>query len=442
MASAEPRAGRYGTRVALALGDTVLRESMFPAGERVTVGQAPTATIILPGYHRTAHRGRQTLVDKRGLYPLEGLDGRLHTASGTVTLAQLRAQGQKAHPLQPEDWGVLHLSERPDVRIIVQCVRSERLPPMAADRSAGPLLLSTLFSALAFGLFLVVAFLDYTPGRPYLEIPQVSDRMAKVMFNQPPDPPPEEEAAVSSKDQKEEKKRKRAGGDEGRFGDPKRFGPSNIPRNPNESLSERVNVGLVRELNQLQQNDAMADLLGVGGQVSQALGGMDDGQLVVGAGNYGMSTKGSGQGGGGEGEGTIHGSGDVDVGGAGSANRKRTVKGTGKPKEKKVSVRTGTASVKGQLSKELIDREVRRHRAQITFCYNKQLVRFPNLSGKVVLRWIITMDGSVRGAKVKSSSLGNADAESCMVRALESWKFPKPEGGIVQVDYPFLFGTK
>jgi TonB family protein len=155
-----------------------------------------------------------------------------------------------------------------------------------------------------------------------------------------------------------------------------------------------------------------------------------------------MGTKGGGAGGGGEGEGVIQGTGDVDVGGAGSSNRKKKVKGNKRPQEKKVAVRTGTAQVKGQLSKELIDREVRRHRAQITFCYNKQLLRHPKLSGKVILRWIITMDGSVRGAKVKSSSLGNKDAESCMVRALESWKFPKPEGGVVQVDYPFIFGTQ
>jgi TonB family protein len=162
----------------------------------------------------------------------------------------------------------------------------------------------------------------------------------------------------------------------------------------------------------------------------------------VGGGNFGMATKGSGGGGGGEGEGTIHGTGNLNVGGAGSANRKKSVKGNKRPQEKKVAVRTGTPTIKGQLSKELIDREVRRHRAQVTFCYNKQLLRHPNLSGKVLLRWIISMDGSVKGAKIKSSSLGNKDAESCMVRALESWRFPKPEGGVVQVDYPFIFGTK
>ncbi|MFO0636784.1 MAG: AgmX/PglI C-terminal domain-containing protein [Nannocystaceae bacterium] len=90
----------------------------------------------------------------------------------------------------------------------------------------------------------------------------------------------------------------------------------------------------------------------------------------------------------------------------------------------------------------MIDKEVRRHRAQIGFCYNKQLARQPDLSGKVSLQWIIRLDGSVSGAKVKSSSLNNSDAESCMVRALQNWRFPKPEGGVVEVEYPFVFDTE
>ena len=182
----------------------------------------------------------------------------------------------------------------------------------------------------------------------------------------------------------------------------------------------------------------MNDLLNVGGQIT----GMDSGPLISGEGVGGMGLKGTGGGGGGEGEGQIHGTGDVDMGGAGSSNRKRTVKGMSGPGEKKPTVQPGTAMVKGQLSKELIDREVRRHKAQIQFCYQKQLTRAPNLAGKVSLQWIIAMDGSVKSAKVKSSTLGNDDAESCLVRALQNWKFPKPEGGVVEVIYPFLFGTK
>jgi len=428
----------YRTRVAIVVGDTVLAERFVAPDEIVTIGDRADATFVLP---TLAAGGPEAVVLLRGhrLFLAAPLGGRLHLATGPHRVEDLRAHGGAAVDLEPEDWGVLTLSGAPTLRILVQRVAAEPRPRLPRDRSGAPLAVSTAIAAALFGAFMVVTFLSYEPTRPMIETPAVSDRMARALFNQPP--PEEEEARpeVSDRDQEEEKARKRAGGREGRFGRPDKRGPSNVPRSADEVAA---NTGLVRELNQLAQTNTMGDLLGVSGQVGQALSGLDEGDLVVGAGNFGMSTKGGGRGGGGEGEGVIHGTGDVDVGGAGSANRKRTVKGTRRPKEKKVTVRPGRASVRGQLSKELIDREVRRHRAQIAFCYNKQLLRFPNLSGKVVLSWIIAMDGSVRKARVKSSSLGNRDAESCMVRALESWRFPKPEGGVVQVDYPFVFGTK
>ena len=79
------------------------------------------------------------------------------------------------------------------------------------------------------------------------------------------------------------------------------------------------------------------------GAISDAVGGMDEGELLIGGGNYGMSTKGGGGGGGGEGVGVIGGTGDVDTGGAGTKNRKKSVKGTGKPKEPNTSELSSTS---------------------------------------------------------------------------------------------------
>lgn len=433
-----PRTLPYGLRIALAFGDTIVREAMLPRSGRLTVGQAEGCTFILPCGTSRKTMKRQLLAKGDTLFLLDGFGGRLVLGGQATDVDALRAAGQSSVRLGPEDWGVLLLREQPSVRLVVQRVQPEPLPPMPRHRGDKPLFMTTLLSLVAFGLFLTISYLRYDPDRPELTLDDVDERFSRVMFNEPPDPPPEEEAELSDEEQEAEKARKRAGGPEGKFGDPNKHGPSNIPRNTAESSVPGSNVGLVKELNALAQTDTMNNLLGVGGEI----GGLDNGEFIVGGGNYGMSTKGGGQGGGGEGEGVIHGTGDVDVGGKGVANRKRKVKGTGKPKEKKVKVTTGRPTVKGQLSKELIDREVRRHRAQISFCYNKQLTRHPNLSGKVMLSWVIAMDGSVKAAKVKSSSLKNKDAESCMVRALRNWRFPKPEGGVVQVIYPFIFGTK
>lgn len=430
----------YGLRVALAFGDTLVAEAMVTGRQPITVGEKSGCTFVLPALHAGKPAARKILARRDTLHLLEEFDGRVHRQGVPVDVQTLRAAGELVVALGPEDWAVLVLRERPDVRLVVARVRPEAPPVLPRQRSDRPFWLGTLVSAVAFGLLMVISFLSYDPDPPELKLEDVDERFARVMFNQPPEEEEEpEDATASDEDEPEEKARKRAGGPEGKFGRPDRTQRSNIPKNRAEGTNPELGKkGLVKEMDALAQSDTMADLMGVGGQI----GGLDEGELVIGAGNNGLSTRGSGQGGGGKGEGVIHGTGDVDVGGEGVSNRKRKVKGAAKPKERKVTVSPGRAAVKGQLSKELIDREVRRHRAQLKFCYNKQLTRHPNLSGKVTLHWIIAMDGSVKGAKVRSSSLGNKDAESCMVRALQGWRFPKPQGGVVTVDYPFFFGAK
>lgn len=432
----------YDVRVALALGNTVLAEVFCGnVGGKVTIGQSDAATFVLPGQARAARRGRQVLVKRRDVSLLEGLSGRLHQGGDVQELGQLRAAGQTQIRLGPEDWGVLWLEDQPRVRLVIQCVRRERVAPMPSQTLRDPIWGIILLCALAFTGFKLAADLLYAANRTEIDRPDTSDRMSRVMFNNPPPEEEEEDPSVGKAEQEEEKQAKRAGGKEGKFGDPDKRGPSNVPK-MSDARARTADLAMVGALNDARDSDVMRDLLGTQGQISDAVGGMDEGELLIGGGNYGMSTKGDGSGGGGEGVGVIGGTSDVDLGGAGSATRKKTVKGTGKPAEKKVSVATGTPIVKGQLSKALIDQEVRRHRAQIRFCYEKQLTRLPNLAGKVTLSWIITMDGSVTKGRVKSSSLKNNDVESCMLRSLSGWRFPKPQGGVVAVDYPFMFGSQ
>jgi len=380
-------------------------------------------------------RARTPLVRRGKLQLVPGLAGRLVLGGREQDVDAVRESGAKEVQLGAEDWGVLWLAHRPSVRLVVMQVPAEALPPLPREVDR-PLWMSMALSTVAIGLFLAISFLRYDPDRPKLALDDVDERFTRAMWNYPPKEIPEEEPEPSDSDEPAEKARKKAGGEEGKFGRPDARGPSNVPRLSGPSSNQPGNVGLVSDL--LAQKATMDELLTVG----DAIAGTDTGPLVIGQGLGGMGLRGSGSGGGGEGEGQIHGTADVDMGGGGTENRKRTAKTVSGPAEKKPTVEPGHATVKGQLSKELIDKEVRRHRSQMQFCYQKQLTRAPNLAGKVSLQWVIAMDGSVVRPKVKSSSLGNDDVESCLVRALGNWKFPKPEGGVVEVIYPFVFGAK
>jgi Ca-activated chloride channel family protein len=97
-------------------------------------------------------------------------------------------------------------------------------------------------------------------------------------------------------------------------------------------------------------------------------------------------------------------------------------------------------TVTGTLSKEVIRRVIRQHVNQLRFCYEQELASIPDLSGKIVVEFTIDATGSVISAKIKSTTLGNSTVETCIVKALRSWKFPAPEGGgVVKVTYPFEF---
>ena len=95
----------------------------------------------------------------------------------------------------------------------------------------------------------------------------------------------------------------------------------------------------------------------------------------------------------------------------------------------------------GSLNKDQIRPVIQRHRAKFAFCYERALLRQPELSGKVVLRFVIAGDGKVSKVELdRGSTLKDAAVEECLLKAAALMKFPPPAGGgEVVVKYPFLF---
>jgi TonB family protein len=101
-------------------------------------------------------------------------------------------------------------------------------------------------------------------------------------------------------------------------------------------------------------------------------------------------------------------------------------------------IRSGVAQVRGDLSREVVRRVVRRNVSQVRACYEQQLISRPDLEGRVTVSFIISPTGATQTSVLASSSLGNSAAEQCIVRAVRRWSFPAPTGGgVVRVNYPF-----
>jgi hypothetical protein len=276
--------------------------------------------------------------------------------------------------------------------------------------------------------------------------PPPSTAIAKILLERPKEePPPERPAARDPRKVREEDASKRAAGKEGKLGNPDAKNvETKIPKGPRDQIAAKVStLGLLGTLKQGTKSAALKSLLSdTDADVTTAMAGLKGAQLVVGRGSGGMSTRGEGPGGGGTGRGQLLGVGNLAVGGGGRGAR-ATGNGPGHvAKELKVAVTTGTPDTGGGLSKEQILRVVQSHAAAIQFCYEKELQRFPHLAGKVVIGWKVDLEGRVEGAKIDSSSLGNPSAESCMVRQVRAWQFPRPNGVVCVVSFPFLFKSQ
>ncbi len=97
--------------------------------------------------------------------------------------------------------------------------------------------------------------------------------------------------------------------------------------------------------------------------------------------------------------------------------------------------------VRGTLSREAIAKVVRKHLKQIQYCYERNLLLNPKLSGKLQMEWTISTSGSVSVVKTKQNTMATPAVAMCVSANIKKWKFPKPKGGIVVVTYPFIFNS-
>lgn len=92
------------------------------------------------------------------------------------------------------------------------------------------------------------------------------------------------------------------------------------------------------------------------------------------------------------------------------------------------------------LSPEQIREVTIRALPQIAECHERGLARDPNVSGRVVVRYLIGADGAVRAAGVIESPIADRAMLQCLVNVVRYLRFAPTGGdGAVTVNYPFNF---
>jgi hypothetical protein len=100
--------------------------------------------------------------------------------------------------------------------------------------------------------------------------------------------------------------------------------------------------------------------------------------------------------------------------------------------------RTSPRSVSGRLQPAVIQQVVRAKFDVLRRCYEDGLRRDPELTGRVVVRFVIGRDGSVTNSS-GGGDIPDDQVQTCVAAAIGELVFPPPAGGIVTVSYPFVF---
>jgi hypothetical protein len=99
--------------------------------------------------------------------------------------------------------------------------------------------------------------------------------------------------------------------------------------------------------------------------------------------------------------------------------------------------RVGEPITAGGYDKQIIRRYIRRNISKIAYCYEKQLLAKPTLAGTVNVSFFINPNGTVKTA---TGAGVDAEVANCVADVVNAIEFPAPpDGGGVQVNYPFTF---
>ncbi len=83
----------------------------------------------------------------------------------------------------------------------------------------------------------------------------------------------------------------------------------------------------------------------------------------------------------------------------------------------------------------------RHYQSQIAACWSSAS-RAHEVSGVMVVRVRVgEADGHVVRTRIISDSTHDAGLQACVQNAIRGWRYPRPDGGDVEVDYPLRFGT-
>lgn len=427
-------------RACVVQGGKVLEEQRLRRRVPLTVGSGPKNIFVIadPNLPKT----HELFAVKGGTYELvltESMRGKVsgEGAPKPVDFASLRAQGllKKKGPYYhlPLNEGHRGKVVIGDVTIIFQFV----VPPPAPAKPQLPAAAKgTLWQRVdwPFATALAVAFaleapailaLQFIPKPEPVTLETMSNRWAQIIApelkREKKKPPPKKQKSKTEVAKKKVAKK----ADPEPVDDAKRAARKAAR---SKKIREKIaGKGVLAVLGTLGSGKgAVADVFGsggLGGDLDAAFDGIAGVGLATGR---GRTTRGGGSGS------------AASIGGLATSGGGKV--GLGRKAERRVgAVKTEAPEVDGSLDSAAIARVVRARMRMVQDCYERELKRSPNISGKIEIEFTIGTNGRVEEALIASNAMGSAAVGNCIVSRIRRWRFPRPDGGSVTVTFPFIF---
>jgi hypothetical protein len=93
----------------------------------------------------------------------------------------------------------------------------------------------------------------------------------------------------------------------------------------------------------------------------------------------------------------------------------------------------------GPLTPQLVADYVRAQAPMVRGCYDRELDKKHDVSGKLLMRWTIDELGGTRGIVVELNTMRDTAVADCIQVLIRDWHFAKPPAGPISVNFPFTF---
>ncbi len=430
--------------VAMLWGDTIINVRHFADDDQVTIGAAPRnhfniySTPIGDSFALANCSPKECVV----CFPATA-GVVLRRGDSEKTREQLSSEGA----LKASDGAVqaqlltMQLHDRVQVTIdnvafIIRWVRPHKLMPTGVSGFDLYFTKVMTTSAMAGIVFVAAMFMtDINAESLSEDLFKNPQRFAKLVIKPPEKEKKKIELKVKEKQVKVEKEPEKYGARRDENAKP---GPT---INANKREADRKKVMSAGLLGLLGGGDgATSNVFGQGGMgtgLNNALGSLKDSGVADTGGIGGLGSRGTGPGGGGTGLGLAglgtKGGGRGGRGGYGAIN----LGGRGKSHTRVVP---GKTTLSGSCERTVISKVINRHANEIRYCYEMELNKDPNLSGKVAVMFTIDPTGSVSDANIGQTTMNNNNVEQCILTRIRRWRFPEPKGGgVCIINYPWVF---